>query len=59
MAVRRASSSAVPEGEQFLVAVFEVQREFVGDFSFARWGEFEWRKAVGNLRLPFRHFLPL
>ena len=48
----------LPGREKFLVAVFEVLRKLVGDFRFARWGEFQRSKAAENFRLPFRHFQP-
>jgi hypothetical protein len=44
--------------EEFLVTILKVLREFVGNFRFARGGEFQRSNATENFRLPVRHFLP-
>jgi hypothetical protein len=48
----------VAAGEQFLIAIFEVLREFVGDFVFAGCGKFQRCKPSQNFAFPFRHFRP-
>jgi hypothetical protein len=44
--------------QQLLVSVFEVLRQFLGDFRFARWCEFQSREPFPDFFLPLRHARP-